>query len=121
MKVFKYFAILLVFTLLFACCKGKYEKHIVNDVAKENIVLLQNSDTTKGIFSISLLIRGNLDGNALIIIKDGVSYKKEYKINEGIVELNINEDWYSPKCIFEYYPDNVNEGELKIDYKFFEL
>jgi len=111
---------LLLFIALMIGCVSKNRLINISDITKNSEIVLNHTDTTKHIFSIHIAIKGEIDGNALIILKDGVNYKKEYRIEKGKIDFNIDTDWYNTKCIVNYEPQDVTKGELSIEYKFYE-
>ncbi len=102
-------------------CVSEHNKTKIANISENEKIVLQHNDTTKSIFSISILISGYLNDDAKIIIKDGHGFEKKYLIESGEVMLRIDDDWYSTECILEYYPENVSEGNLDVTYEFFEI
>jgi len=116
--------IFILFISIFALLNcGKKQNNIVhfNSVTKECEFVIHNSDLTKNIFAIKLVFQGEINNDAVIIIGDGINYKKTYKIDKGQVDYIIDTDWYSPKCFIEYYPENITNGNLCVIYHFFEM
>jgi hypothetical protein len=115
--------IYLVMLIMLFGCVATPQIYTINDVSRKHLILLNHNGTNKNIFSISIQIEGNLDGDASIIIKDGINFKKTINISNqnNKIKLTINKDWYNSKCIIEYLPIKVTEGNLHITYKFYEL
>jgi len=111
---------LLLFIVLLIGCASKNQVFTISDITRKSDIVLNHSDTTKNIFSIHIAFKGEINGNVLISLNDGVNYKKEYHIMKGAVDFIIDTDWYNTKCIINYEPQEVTKGKLLIEYKFFE-
>ncbi|HCT30744.1 MAG TPA: hypothetical protein DIW31_08405 [Bacteroidales bacterium] len=112
--------IILFFMAIMIGCTPKSQLLNIPDITLNKEFIIKHTDTTKNIFSIHLVFKGEIDGNALIILKDGVNYSKEYKLERGKVDFNIDTDWYNTKCIIGYAPQDVTSGKLVVEYKFYE-
>jgi hypothetical protein len=95
-----------------------YDRSVkVVDVQKEEVVILKNSHSTNHVYGISIRGTGNIDGEASIsLILNGEPYKTE--MLKGKVRFDWGGDWYSDTAEIRYKPNNVNSGELLIEYKF---
>lgn len=111
---------LLLFIVLLIGCASNNQVYTISDITKKSEIVLNHSDTTKYIFSIHIAFKGEINGNVLINLTDGINYKKEYQIKKGAVDFIIDTDWYNTKCIINYEPQYVTKGKLFIVYKFFE-
>ncbi len=107
-----------LFLMLNFGCQNKlvYSTKSIDNVSKQTTLVLYSS--FKDVNRISILVKGYIDGDATILIKVNNSYKQEYAISKGNVELLIDCDWYEDECIVEYWPKGVISGELAIGYCF---
>lgn len=107
----------IILLIVLAGCESKYQKINITDITKNSKLILETEN--KDPIRIYMRFYGEVDGTASITIVDDYSYKKTYKLERGKVEYNIDCDWYNQKCIIIYSPENVVNGELHVEYKFY--
>ena len=115
-KVLSIFAIV-VLSLFVTACANYDRAEKVADVRNEEVIILINSHYPEHVYGINIRGSGNIDEEATIsLMLNGEAYKTE-KL-KGAVSFKWGGDWYSDTAEIRYKPNNVNSGELVIEYKF---
>ncbi len=108
---------IVVLSLLVGACTNYDHSVKVTDIRKEEVIILRNTNNPEPVYGISIRGSGNIDGEATVsLILNGEAYKTE-KL-KGRVSFKWGGDWYSDTAEIRYKPNNVNSGELVIEYKF---
>jgi hypothetical protein len=104
--------ILLVAAVVAGC--GKRQTVGVPDVTKSTTLTLTTAPgQSPPVHSISLRIRGKIDGTAQI---SGPPLQP--KRVSGKFEIAHNGDYYSTNCVISYLPVGVRKGRVTVDYEF---
>jgi hypothetical protein len=94
--------------------------HNLADVTKPETIILKKKAEQGAIYSNSIIISGEINGNAEIsLILNGAPYKTE-KLS-GKVEIHWGGDWYADEVEIRYTPTLVTGGSLKLRYDFNDL
>lgn len=106
-------ALILLMAALIAGC-GKRHTVGVPDVTKSTTLTLTTAPgQSASVHSISLRIRGKIDGTAQI---SGPPLQP--KRVSGSFEIAHNGDYYSTNCVINYLPVGVRKGRVTVDYEF---
>jgi hypothetical protein len=106
-------ALLSLIAALVAGC-GKAQTARVPDVTKSTTLTLTTAPGQRAaVHSISMRIRGKIDGTAQI---SGLPLQP--KRVSGEFEIAHNGDYYSTNCVISYLPVGVRKGRVTVDYEF---
>jgi len=111
-----------IVVLLLLCSGCTYNDHSVRvtDVRKDEVITLKNTHNQQHVYGIEIRGTGKVDGDATItLMLKGKPYKVE-KL-KGPVGFKWGGDWYSDTAEIRYAPNNVNSGEIVVEYKFLTL
>lgn len=97
---------------------GKGKVIEVQDVTREQVIVLESGSAPGAVHGIRINITGHLEGSATI--QRAYESKPMYdpKLISGNVRVKWGGDWYGDKCLLIYKPVDVTGGHLKIEYDF---
>ncbi len=124
MKILKYIILSLVAIILATILaiiiystmsNRSYNTYIVKDVLKNTDVVLTRDSDQISTYSYEIHITGYIKGSAMLDISPCTQVKLSGKINM----TNKVDEYFSEEIYIKYIPHNVEEGNLKIEYRFF--
>ena len=108
--------VLLQFFIL-SCTTSSTYSYEIKDLLTSTQIILQGEN--KNIFKLNLEIKGNIDGNAYLLISDSVeSSENSLQIDlENEFDKKVMIDWYSNNCFVTYVPRQIK----KLDINYVEI
>ncbi len=119
MNMIKIFFIFLVIGNLFYKCSQviDYKKYVISNVSSSVIDTLK-FPTSGMINEVELMIKGKINGIAVIKIENGNERYKDITL-KGRIDTLYRTEWYEPAIIFKYEPLSEIVGDsLVIFYRF---
>ncbi len=110
--------ILALFVALLGSCSFQHntDSYVIKDVSQPCDILLSASETTTWPSSVSIHIKGIVDGECTFEIENGAARYNTITLKDTIDYLYENE-WYEHKINLKYYPNPKITGDsIVIEY-----
>ena len=124
MKILKYtiwslvaaiLAVILTIIIYFAVNNKSYNTYTIKDIFKSAEIVLQKDRDQISTYGYEIHITGYIKGSAKLEIYPYTQIELSGKINI----TNKVDEYFSEELYIKYVPHNVEEGNLKIEYRFF--
>lgn len=90
----------------------------LDDVREKSIVTLRKDFDRGQAKKLRFYLFGKIDGTATLVVSGQTQEPEEHVLGPGDVRLKIDRKWTGPKCMLEYFPENVESGFLTLRYRF---
>jgi len=72
------------------------------------------------IYGLNIEITGHLDGTAYLCFRqESDEHSETIFLDKGKIKHQLMIDWKTTACLMDYYPVNVESGDLLVRYRFF--
>lgn len=104
---------------LFACFFNKAKTFSIDNAGTNNEFTLNHSHKSIHIHTIQLNIKGNVDGESSLTVLLNDKPYKVFELKDNF-DINYQNDWYSDSVDIQYKAGSSKNGEVKVNYEFFE-
>ena len=111
----------IIFLLFFSCSPQKqYEKVKYEEVTIKFVDTLIAPVLEDRITRLEIIITGNINGSAILKIGHQPYDRFDEVELKGVVNKEIDTDWYEKECLIKYFPlEKVQGDSLIIKYRFY--
>lgn len=109
--------VLIFIMIVFAQACTEYKIKEVTDFSKEQVIIL--NDEAKSASSIELFVKGNIDGEIKVILKENFDTKSWHSpaILSGKIDTLLRSgDWYNDTIFMFIQPLGIAKGNLSVKY-----